>query len=213
MCRFFAVSDFLTKAIERSSEVATRTTAKAKEQLGRAREKWDERQQQLVEKSKRTGVSWLQKAVKSVREFAAELAESDDEAKDNAEEERGAAVESEKPEKSEKSEKLEEESREMEKTKLSELEAGDLVALEALEDEIRRFELNGCEVDAMEVKVGRKRGDDDGVECDVDEWRAMLGDCEKGRREAMRGRSEPEAGHGGEDGEEEGSSECGDAAV
>ena len=41
----------------------------------------------------------------------------------------------------------------------------------------------------------------------------MLGDCAKGRREAMRGRSEPEAGHGGEDGEEEGSSECGDAAV
>lgn len=153
MCRFFAVSDFLTKAIERSSEVATRTTAKAKQQLGRAREKWDERQQQLVEKSKRTGVSWLQKAVKSVREFAAELAESDDEAKDNGEEERGAAMESEKPEKSEKSEKSEEESREMEKTKLSELEAGDLVALEALEDEIRRFELNGCEVDAMEVKV------------------------------------------------------------
>ena len=151
MCRFFAVSDFLTKAIERSSEVATRTTARAREQLGRAREKWDERQQQLVEKSKRTGVSWLQKAVKSVREFAAELAESDDEVK---EEEREAAVETEKPE---KPEKLEEESREMEKTKLSELEAGDLIALEALDDEIRRFELDGCEVDAMEVKVERKR--------------------------------------------------------
>lgn len=154
MCRFFAVSDFLTKAIERSSEVATRTTARAREQLGRAREKWDERQQQLVEKSKRTGVSWLQKAVKSVREFAAELAESDDE---DREEERAEAVETEKPEKLEKSEKSEEESREMEKTKLSELEAGDLIALEALEDEIRRFELDGCEVDAMEVKVERKR--------------------------------------------------------
>lgn len=55
--------------------------------------------------------------------------------------------------------------------------------------------------------------EDDDVECDVDEWRAVLGDCEKGRGEAMRGRSEPEAGHGGEDGEEEGSPECGDAAV
>ena len=154
MCRYFAVSDFLQKAIERGSEVATRTTARAREQLGRAREKWDERQQQLVEKSKRTGVSWIQKAVKSVREFAAELAESDDE---DREEERAEAVETEKLEKLEKPEKSEEESREMEKTKLNELEAGDLIALEALEDGIRRFELNECDVDAMEVKVGRKR--------------------------------------------------------
>ena len=156
MCRYFAVSDFLQKAIERGSEVATRTTARAREQLGRAREKWDERQQQIVEKSKRTGVSWIQRAVKSVRELAAELAESDDEGVGNEEEERVAAGETEKSEKSEKLEESEEESREMEKTKLNELEAGDLIALEALEDGVRRFELNECEVDAMEVKVGEE---------------------------------------------------------
>ena len=157
MCRYFAVSDFIQKAIERSSEVATRTTAKAKLQIGRAREKWDEKQQRIVEKSKRTGVSWIQKAMQSVKELAAELAEESD---DEASKANKASDEKKKEVSTVETEKLgkqEEEPREMEKTKLGELEAGDLIALEALEDGVRRFELNECEVDAMEVKVGDER--------------------------------------------------------
>lgn len=154
MCRYFAVSDFIQKAIERSSEVATRTTAKAKLQLGRAREKWDEKQQRIVEKSKRTGVSWIQKAMQSVKELAAELAEESDDEVNKASDEKKKEVSTVE---TEKLEKQEEEPREMEKTKLGELEAGDLIALEALEDGVRRFELNECEVDAMEVKVGDER--------------------------------------------------------
>ena len=145
MCRFFAVSDFLQKAIERGSEVATRTGEKARLQLGRAREKWGQQQQKLLQKSKRTGVSWIQKAVQSVKELAAELAE------DGEEEGNPAGGESGKPE----------ESRGMEKMKASELEEGDLVALEALDDEIRRFELNGCEIDAGKVDVGRRERESD----------------------------------------------------
>ena len=92
--------------------------------------------------------------MQSVKELAAELAEESDDEVNKASDEKKKEVSTVE---TEKLGKQEEEPREMEKTKLGELEAGDLIALEALEDGVRRFELNECEVDAMEVKVGDER--------------------------------------------------------
>ena len=193
VCRHFAVADFVQ-----------RSAASARRQIGRAKQQWGRAQQQIVEKSRRAGAAWLQRAVRSVREFVEEAVEDaaqetgkpgkpleSEKTSENAseklsektsEEPLGGEEKSEKPEKQEKpkkpenpekpeepfvepekpseeTEKLEkqekpfDEATHSEKTKLGELEEGDVVALEALDDGIRRFELNGCEVDAKELKV------------------------------------------------------------
>lgn len=180
VCRHFAVADFVQ-----------RSAASARRQIGRAKQQWGRAQQQIVEKSRRAGAAWLQRAVRSVREFVEEAVEDaaqetgkpgkpleSEKTSENAseklsektsEEPLGGEEKPEKPEKPENPEKPEEPSEETEKleklekpsdeathsekTKLGELEEGDVVALEALDDGIRRFELNGCEVDAKELKV------------------------------------------------------------
>lgn len=190
VCRHFAVADFVQ-----------RSAASARRQIGRAKQQWGRAQQQIVEKSRRAGAAWLQRAVRSVREFVEEAVEDaaqetgkpgkplesekisenaseklsektseeplggeekqeKPEKPENPEKPEEPSVEPEKPseetekqEKQEKQEKPSDEATHSEKTKLGELEEGDVVALEALDDGIRRFELNGCEVDAKELKV------------------------------------------------------------
>ena len=169
MCKYYRVVKLLGKAVKKGNEVAAKTSSLAKEGLLKVKEGWNAQQNKgkvtNASSKQNKGVSFFQKAVKSFRDIAADIAADIKEDSGTKSTNPDVATVSEVNEVNTNPTLLSESLDDNDTTSLSDLEKGDFIALDVLDETVKRLSVEEWEEGSEKIKVGLKRECKSRVDC------------------------------------------------